>query len=226
MAEIIEGQNRIYITGCAHTGTTLLKRLFWAFEDIEVIPPEISSRDYVNYRSLAGTLVGKRTRSTVCAGALSGEIERQQLEHHLAHDTRFIVTLRSGSDTIESGWTKPHRWIACIEAYVRYAHLISLVVFYQDLVERPDTVQQVVAARFGLKPCCKWSSYPDFVPEHNDGQSERYSLKSIAQGGVNKDYDWRVLVPDEQMARFEMAEKTFDGLYSIHGLMRQDRPGA
>ena len=34
-------KDRIYIVGCARSGTTLLRRLFHAFETCEVVPYEI-----------------------------------------------------------------------------------------------------------------------------------------------------------------------------------------
>lgn len=57
-------QERIYITGCARSGTTLLQRLFYAFEGVEIIDGEIDIDSFIN-RTSDKVLVGKRTINSV-----------------------------------------------------------------------------------------------------------------------------------------------------------------
>lgn len=209
---------RIYITGCAHTGTTLLKRLFFSFRGVEVIPREISTSDFVRHKSDANFLVGKRTVDTVFASGLSKKREVKQINLHLRHGSKLIVTMRSGRDTIESGYTSPSRWIDCINSYVKYARLVPVTVFYRDLVTCPNTVQELLQAHFGLEAHYAFSDYPELVPPHNDGQSQKYELRPISTDGLDKDYDWEDLVPEEITESFCSTMKLFHDLYKVRGL--------
>ena len=51
---------RIFITGCAKTGTTLLRRCFWAFSGVDVLIDEISLPAFCLKKTDAPVLVGKR----------------------------------------------------------------------------------------------------------------------------------------------------------------------
>lgn len=50
---------KIFVTGCARSGTTLLQRLFFSFDNIEIIPKEIKLENFCAYKS-DKILVGKR----------------------------------------------------------------------------------------------------------------------------------------------------------------------
>ena len=47
----MEFPRTIFITGCAKTGTTLLMRLFYAFEDVGVFYDYDSEKDFNQYHS-------------------------------------------------------------------------------------------------------------------------------------------------------------------------------
>ena len=65
----------IFITGCARSGTTLLRRLFHCFKDVEVIPNEIRARELVEIgaESKAQAVVAKRWCGSIFSNKVSGE---------------------------------------------------------------------------------------------------------------------------------------------------------
>jgi len=56
------------------------------------------------------------------------------------------------------------RWEAVQAQAKQYAHLIDVVVPYEDLVNAPNEVQETVAEALSLQIKHPWSNYPDFVP--------------------------------------------------------------
>ena len=159
---------RIFITGCARSGTTLLCRLFYAFRNTEVISPEISIDDFCASSTESPILVGKRKPLTVLSVPLpEHELKRQWSLAVRAH-LHIVNIIRDGRDVVHQNPTgpqvNPNRWIGCILQAQRFRDRIAIEVRYEDLVRDPDAAQERLARTLDLKQKTRFSRYPDFVP--------------------------------------------------------------
>lgn len=184
---------KIYISGCARSGTTLLLRLFYAFESTVVIPSEINVEQFVNmgkFVSGNSNLIGKRTFDTIFSNKIDIGQEVNQLKSLKANDVKIIVIIRDGRDVIESGYTEPERWMSSLDQVRRYESDIDLIIKYEDLVKDPDKIQNVISEKFGLKIKDQFKSYPDFVPkegfEHAKSSGKAYDPRPIDTSNIGK----------------------------------------
>ncbi|MFH2053339.1 MAG: hypothetical protein ABIK96_12820 [bacterium] len=159
--------SNIFITGCARSGTTLLNRLFHAFEDVRVIDRETSLDDFISLGRSDMVVVAKRTPKTILSVPLAREELRRQEERVL--ESRIIVVniVRDGRDVVHRHPRGPrvdlNRWIGCMLQSRRFRHLISLELRYEDLVQKPDEAQSRIESVAGLARAFRFSEYPDFV---------------------------------------------------------------
>ena len=180
-------QTRILITGCAGCGNTLLRRLFHAFADVDVLlgdkkvrkdgsvsykGDEVTLEDLINRSSDAPFVVGKRVKHTIFSTDIINEDGlKRQAEIIRRNNVKIINTIRDGRDVILSTVTSkrlpigPRRWIHCMRHRDAFRKLITLEVRYEDLVTNPNVVQDAIAERFWLTPIHSFSDYPDFLPD-------------------------------------------------------------
>ena len=184
--------DRIFIVGCARSGTTLLRRLFHAFEDVEVVPREVTLDEFAAMESPEGkTLVGKRTFDTIFSNCLPVEEGRRQLKVlHVRPDIRVLCIYRDGRDAVESETrATPVRWYESMRQ-MRLAQDANLLpglatMKYEDMVSDPDGTQAGLANWFGLTPAHKWSEYPAFFS--GDDHQDIYPPQPIGTHRVAKD---------------------------------------
>lgn len=182
---------KIFITGCAHSGTTLLRRLFYVFKDVEVVSEEISLQGFIDYKGEAEIVVGKRTfRSIFSYAKTSGEIQ-EDIELIQKNDIKIVNIVRDGRDVIESeeGRVLPSRWIHSVKQALRFGHIILCAIRYEDLVRNPDTVQFYIGRVFKLYPTHMFSEYPNFVPKEIDSEKPAYKKRPIITDRIGKDLD-------------------------------------
>jgi len=160
---------KVFITGCARSGTTLLNRLFYAFQDIDVVDPEISIDDFCALPSEKTFAVAKRVPLTVLSVPLPEEEIQRQLSLVLQHRIRIINIVRDGRDVVHQHTVgprvNPNRWIGCILQAQRFGKYVCVEVRYEELVTSPDSVQDQLCHALGLVPKAKFSTYPRFVPQ-------------------------------------------------------------
>jgi hypothetical protein len=160
---------KIYITGCARSGTTLLARMFNAFYDVTVINEEVSVTDFTNPIPDINTkyIVGKRTEYSMFSNILSEPEKERQLE--LLKDCIIINCVRDGRDVVAGWWSawqtyNPSVWMHSIKDAKDYSSFIDYTVFYEDLLERPDYIQYQLEELLGLQGKYCFSDYPYYVP--------------------------------------------------------------
>jgi len=195
---------KIFITGCARSGTTLLRRLFYSFDEVEVIDLEISLDDFIDYQSNSPALVGKRTKKSIFSHNLPRRIEERYISSITNYNIKIINMVRDGRDVIESGenaW--PKRWIDSMKAAKRHHDIIDMTIPYERLVSRPDVVQREIAETYGLVRTSLFSDYPSFVPDRAFEEHLRYDPRPIDNSRVKKNYDWRTVVPKDLEKEFE-----------------------
>jgi hypothetical protein len=179
---------KLYVTGCARTGTTLLGRLFYAFEDVTVIDPEIDIGSFSNASGISTPhYSGKRSVGTVFSNLLSVNAIGQQLHIIESQDIKVINIVRDGRDVCyrpEKGTVcRPERWLESMEQQEKYKDYIAYTVFYEDLFTRADIVQGGIERLFDLTVISNWSKYPDFVP---DSAFETQSTQGLPSYGRRK----------------------------------------
>ena len=58
--------------------------------------------------------------------------------------------------------------------------MIAYTVRYEDLLQRPDEVQEALAAALGLVIVHRWSDYPKFIDVSQErDMGDNYSLRPI-----------------------------------------------
>jgi hypothetical protein len=169
---------KIFITGCAKTGTTLVRRLFNAFDLKVCNHKEIKLSDFIN----SEYDVGKRDPRTVYSYSLAHTKRRMQLDLIKENDIRIVNVTRGRKATLASSnkYVTPHRYGACIADMVNYPEYIDCLVRYEELVKNPDAVQTYVSEVLGLTPVHKWSDYPKFIdPTQEPRLAKNYDLRPI-----------------------------------------------
>lgn len=169
---------KIFITGCAKTGTTLVRRLFQAY-DLKVCPYEIS---LINFLA-SDWDVAKRTYDSILSNELSLEnIEEAKLIEK--ENIKLINVVRNKQDTLSSSncYVSVGRYTQSVIQAAIFRDLITYTVRFEDLIESPDSVQNEVSHKIMLMPRYKWSEYPKFVDlkgeRFKDGQ---YRLRGLGE---------------------------------------------
>ena len=155
---------KIYIVGCAHTGTTLLKRCFYAFKDTEVIVPEVTLDAFANRKLKSGFLVGKRTAKTIFSDVISPARLHRQLIRLVGSKVCVIYVYRAPADIRKAG-VSSDRIDACFQQAASYGGMISMSLAYETLCMWPDRVQEMIVKLMGIEPEYDFSEYPVFVPD-------------------------------------------------------------
>ncbi len=192
---------QVYILGCAKSGTTLMRRMFGAFEGVSIIPFEIDVFAFANAENESGgALVGKRTVDSLCSNRLhEAELRRQAWEL----DDRKIKTIcmvREPLDVLRSG-VPVERWTASILQLLYCSRMIDLTVPYETLVRYPDDVQQLVAGMFGLAPRHRFSDYPAFFTGEDASSMSRYEPRPLSPDRIHKEGE--VSIPETHQTMVE-----------------------
>jgi len=194
---------KIYITGCARSGTTLLRRLFYSFKGVEVIGKEINISSFATYNSKQPILVGKRTINTIFSNFVSNEGLQNQLT--LIDGIKIINIVRDGKDVVEGGYSSPSRWMNSIGTAKKYNDKIFATIYYELLVSHPDLIQKYISNLFGLEEVYRFSEYPDFIPKDSfdfEKKKSNYKLRKISTDRVNKGYDWKSEIGEKLLDQF------------------------
>lgn len=169
---------KIYITGCAKSGTTLVRRLFNAFEGLKVYNHgEITPENFIQ----SDHNVGKRFLSL-----FSGNIPFSKIPNQIKIFKEIIVidVLRNREDVLKSdnGYVNSNRYNTCLLHRKEYGNLINYTIIYEKLLENPDLIQNEISKLFDLKIKHKWSDYPKFIDisqEKPQTHSGIYKLRPI-----------------------------------------------
>ncbi|RWB70643.1 MULTISPECIES: sulfotransferase [unclassified Mesorhizobium] len=154
--------NRIFIAGCARSGTTLTRSLMACFEDIHVLGREAPFPELMDLRPRTANVVVKRT----------AESHRQLC--NLPAEAGLIYCVRHPFDVLTSSHPEtkhlrpfhvtPERWEAEYDGLQRLRQVQPLrpIVFlrYEDLIGDPDSAQVAIARAFSLSPRIRFSADP------------------------------------------------------------------
>ncbi|SDA55010.1 sulfotransferase family protein [Mesorhizobium qingshengii] len=155
--------NRIFISGCARSGTTLTQRLMRCFEDIFVHPPEAryTILDMLD-RPESNLVVKRDARSFAHLAKLPPSIG---LIYCLRHPFDALTSSHPQTRNERRFHVTPHRWLAEYDALIQLkkAQPYRQIFFvrYEDMIGSPDAMQERIAQSFGLTPRIRFSEDPD-----------------------------------------------------------------
>lgn len=155
--------NRIFISGCARSGTTLTQRLMRCFEDIFVHPPEAryTMLDMLD-RPESNLVVKRDARSFAHLAKLPPSIG---LIYCLRHPFDTLTSSHPQTRNERRFHVTPHRWMAEYDALIQLKKAQSdrriLFVRYEDMIGAPDAIQEKIGQSFGLTPRIRFSEDPD-----------------------------------------------------------------
>ena len=216
---------KIFITGCAKSGTTLLLRMCYAFKDTEVIYKEgfdgheMDFDEFVKHKSESKFTIGKRHPPALLSNVLIPEFQNQA-GNIIKEDIRVINVIRDGRDVVlsDGNYVKPKRWIESIDQRdeVLFGNLIDLEVKYEDLVTDPEKVQRQMEEVFGLESEHSFKDYPEYVEDWvfewnvsvlaraGKGNETDYGKRKVDASGIGKDPEaYKDLCSDLELPKFE-----------------------
>ena len=174
--------SKIYITGCAKSGTTLLRRLMNAFDITVYNQGEMSLEDF----TLSDYQCAKRTHKTIFSNVLNQTEKKEQVDIIEKNNISVIYIWRDFKDVIksDSGYVSLKRWQHSVIQSFDYPELIAIDIHYTELIEKTDDIQQHIADKLGLKILHKWSDFPNWYtieePEHLTN-NKMYKLRRIGE---------------------------------------------
>lgn len=184
---------KIFITGCARSGSTLLARMMNAFIGVYVMKEEVSLEAFLGYRNPYPVLVGKRSEWTIFSQVESNEI-RKQLQLLATNNIYIINIVRDGRAVVKSfhkawGVYNPFIWMDAINQSKKYSDYIDLQIKYEDLIADPENIQAQISEKFNLKAGVSFLQYPEYVP--NDcflSDKDEYLQRPIEMRPINKEF--------------------------------------
>ncbi len=213
---------KIFITGCAKSGTTLLLRMCYAFKNTYTSYKrgfnghEMTLPEFLNLNIEERYMIGKRLPPFVLSNTKAPEFENQ-LDWIKRHDIGIINVVRDGRDVVlsDGNYVKPQRWIDSINQRSEYADIIDMEVKYEDLIRYPDMIQESMSNVFGLERHSRFSDYPAYVPDwvydwnvsvtgRAGKQESDYGKRKLSESSINRDIEaYKALCTEEQLSEFD-----------------------
>ena len=167
---------KIFITGCAKTGTTLVRRLFNAFDLVVYNKNEMYLQQFLDRE----VDVAKRRWNTL----FSHKITDEQEQYEKMKDVNIVNVVRNKADVLKStnGYVPEARYDECQRHVEKYGDVIDYTIDYEDLIKDPDKIQKEVAEKFNLTIKHKWTEYPDFIDIEDEQpafKTDKYQLRRI-----------------------------------------------
>lgn len=220
---------KIFITGCAKSGTTLLLRMCYAFKDTEVLyregfdGHELPFKDFIGHESDSKFVIGKRHPPALLSNVLVPEFENQQKEVS-DRQIGIINVVRDGRDVVlsDGNYVKPRRWIETVKQRDPeiFGNLIDLEVRYEDLVRNPLKIQKQMEEIFGLESQHSFDNYPEYVEDWvfewnvsvlaraGKGNDSDYGKRKLSDKGVGKDLEaYKDICANHELPEFEKCLK-------------------
>ena len=169
---------RIYITGCAKTGTTLLRRLMNAFEGLSVAVDEMSLKRFLE----SEYDVAKRNAKQIFSLGVDNDFIDEAINLITENDVKILHIHRNKEDVLKSdnGYVPEQRYDDVEDQMFKYKKHITHIVHFEELTHNPDKVQKEIADALGLKIKHKSSDYPNFINVESEKINEGiYELRKI-----------------------------------------------
>lgn len=204
---------KIFITGCAKSGTTLLKRMFHAFDKTYVIKEEVSVYDFIKIKKKDvgdyDFVVAKRSWDSLFSYSLLNK-EQNDRQRRLINDNniKVINIIRDGRDVVLSfinswGLNGCFEWMNCVDNC--QDELINLNVKYEELVLTPNGIQNKIM-QLGFSKLFNFSDYPVFIPEErlmdDIGLDKEYHFRPLDIKSINKNPEYYKSIKPNDIEHF------------------------
>ena len=174
---------KIYITGCAKSGTTMLANLMTAF-DVQVFPGEAFLTSFFTSKYD----VCKRHKDFLFSEDLPYLTLWSCYAYVQQWGVRILNINRKKDDVLKSegGYVSEKRYDACQSQKGWFGDVITMDVTFEEIIDDPVGMQASMQIYFpDLVPIASWEDYPDFVPqEHWDvvkDQGPRYGPRKLGE---------------------------------------------
>ena len=158
---------KIFITGCAKSGTTLLFRLCKSFEADFTHGNEVNISDFIHLAksSKSNFFIGKRGGRALFSVCHVKKYRYIKIIKN--NDIKILNIIRDGRDVVlsDNNYVSPKTWFCCMRQSRKFRDYIYYEVKYEDLIRKPNRTQDRIAKKFGLTIKHKFSEYPNFVPD-------------------------------------------------------------
>jgi len=171
---------KIFITGCAKSGTTLMRRLFNAY-NLKVAVEEMSLQQFI----ASDYDVAKRNASSIFSNVLTASQQEEQRKLILDNDIRIVNLTRRREDVLRSerGYVTEARYQSCVTQFYKHRDLIDVNIEFEKLISSPDEMQWKLSNKFGLNNEFMFSDYPKFIDESKEKFTKNnYKLRKLGEG--------------------------------------------
>lgn len=213
---------KIFITGCAKSGTTLLLRMCFAFKNAETLyrtgfnGHELTLSEFLNTDTDKRFLIGKRLPPFLLSNTEGPEFE-DQLRWIRRNDIGIINVIRDGRDVVlsDGNYVKPERWISSMEQREKYSDIINYEIRYEDLIKDPNRIQENMCNIFALQRGHHFSEYPEYVKDwvydwnvsvtgRAGKQESDYGKRKLSNASIGKNPDaYKDICTPEELVIFE-----------------------
>lgn len=157
---------KIFIAGCARSGTDLTRNLMGCFADTCVRPSEAPAAAFDTEPLSAKNLVIKRTHNSyLTLPDLSSKI---QLIYCVRHPYDCLTSTHRQTRHLRQFHVTPDRWLGEYAAFHKLREQQPkrriFILRYEDLVSRPDEMQEQLSRHFGLVASCRFTDNPEKRP--------------------------------------------------------------
>jgi hypothetical protein len=175
---------RIYILGCARSGTTLICHMMNCYKNIFVFENEVKVEAIRYYSGRDDAVVGKRNH--IAYRNSVSEYDGLTLIYMVRHPYD-VMTSRLFNNNFH---VSPERWVSEADALqiLLTSRPDTFVLKYEDLVADPDASQVLIGEIFQLTPALRFSAF------HNlEVTSERrvLALRGLRAPDLNSVSRWR-----------------------------------
>ncbi len=171
-------RKKIYITGCAKTGTTLVRRLFNAFDLKVYNKNEMYIYNFIN----SNYDVSKRISSTI----FSDDIDKKEIlkQINTIKKLNIVNVVRNKEDVLKSdnNYVSEKRYDICMQHADKYKKYIDFTINYDELIANPNKIQEKIIDKFNIKKLYNFNEYPNFInikEENNNILNGIYKLRKI-----------------------------------------------
>ena len=186
--------HKIYITGCAKSGTTLLCRLMTSF-DLGVFVEDERPIDFLHPQQ-PYEVVKRNCDSILSSEFFSEENLRsnaaaklewhRQMDYQDWREIKILHIKRNKLDVLQSdnGYVSEARFDAVAYQEKLLANRITCSVTFEEIISRPNAVQAAVAAALDLTIPVerRWSDYHEwYEPIQTEISSGLYSIRRLGQ---------------------------------------------
>jgi hypothetical protein len=178
-------RRRIYVAGCARSGTWLATALMSCFEGVQMVAEESMSGRFLRIEPRAPCIVLKR--SSDAYGALAGAPPEIEIVYVVRHPFDVLTSAHTGRER----YATPERWkaeMAAFRALIEARHAGLHILPYEDMVLEPAATQQRMAQALDLRIRHPFARFDEVVSFDDGAVAAMHGLRAPDAKSVGR---WR-----------------------------------